>query len=391
MKLVHVSTVPQSLWFVSGQPAYMRKQGIHTYAVSSPGEMLTEFGRLEGCPVYGVEMPRRITPFQDIGSLGRLWRYLRGLQPQIVHAHTPKGGLLGMAAARLARVPVRIYHMHGLPLLTATGLKRRLLIATERWSCRLATEILCVSPSVRTAAINLHLCHSSKIKVLLHGSCNGVDASQQFDPERMDREVRRVTRQRFGIPADALVVGFIGRLAKAKGLVELEAAWRVLREAHSNLYLMLVGPEEPGDPPPAAVLSRFRSDRRVCFAGEDWNTPPLYRAMDVLVLPTHREGFPVVLLEAAAMALSVVATRVTGCQDAVQDGVTGTLVEPYDPDALASGIQHYLCNPLLRQRHGRAARARVLRDFTQEAMRVATYKEYVCALESQGIPLPDLG
>lgn len=338
--------------------------------------------------MYGVEMPRRITPFQDIGSLGRLWRYLRGLQPQIVHAHTPKGGLLGMAAARFARVPVRIYHMHGLPLLTATGLKRRLLMATERWSCRLATEILCVSPSVRTAAINLQLCRSWKIKVLLHGSCNGVDASQKFDPERIDHEVRTSTRQRLRIPADALVVGFIGRLAKAKGLVELEAAWRLLREAHPNLHLMLVGPEEPGDPPPAAVLTRFRSDRRVCVAGEDWNTPPLYRAMDVLVLPTHREGFPIVLLEAAAMALPIVATRVTGCQDAVQDGTTGTLVEPYDPDALAGGVHRYLRDPLLRQRHGGAARAWVLRDFNPEAMQRAMYEEYVRALESRGLSKP---
>ncbi|MBX3234783.1 MAG: glycosyltransferase family 4 protein [Nitrospiraceae bacterium] len=388
MKLVHITTVPQSLRFVSGQPAFMRAHGIDTHAVSSPGEVLAEFGRSEGCPVYGVEMPRRITPLQDVGALRRLWRYLRRLQPQIVHAHTPKGGLLGMLAARLARVPIRVYHMHGLPFLTATGLKRRLLMITERWSCRLATDILCVSPSVRAAAISLRLCPPSKIKVLLRGSCNGVDAAQQFNPERAGSDVRASTRRRLGIPVDALVIGFIGRLAKAKGLVELEAAWRLLREAYPTLHLMLVGPEEPNDPPPAAVLARLRSDRRVCVVGEDWNTPPLYRAMDILVLPTHREGFPVVLLEAASMALPIVATRVTGCQDAVQDGLTGTLVAPYAAEVLAGGVHRYLRDPLLRQRHGEAARAWVLQDFNPKAMCRAIYEEYVQALESRGLDTP---
>ncbi len=388
MRLVHIMTVPQSLRFVSGQVGYMRARGVETHAVSSPGPALAEFGRHEECHVYAVEMPRRITPLQDCLALWRLCRYLRTIRPQIVHAHTPKGGLLGMLAARLAGVPVRIYHMHGLPLVTASGFRRKLLMATEAVSCRVASQVLCVSRSVRAMAVSLGLSPAEKIQVLLQGSCNGIDATTAFNPNLMDPLVRHDTRARYGIPADATVIGFVGRLALAKGLVELAEAWDRLRLEYPALHLLLIGPDEPGDPPPAEVLERFRCDPRVHMRGENWDTPPLYMAMDILALPTHREGFPVVLLEAAAMALAIVATRVTGCVDAVQDDVTGILVEGHNGEALAAGLRRYLDDPGLRQRHGAAARTWILREFSDKDMRVAIHQEYVRYLGEKGLVVP---
>ena len=386
--LIHVTTVPQSLRFVAGQAAYMRTKGFESHAVSSPGPFLTQFATEESVPVYAVSMARRITPFRDLAALVRLWRLFRTLRPHIVHAHTPKGGLLGMLAARLAGVPVRIYHMHGLPFITATGLRRRILMATEAVSCRLASQVLCVSRSVRSLAVDLRLSPPEKIQVLLRGSCNGIDAETEFNPDRLNSLVRNEVRHRYGIPPDATVVGFVGRLARAKGLVELSDAWGILRNEHLDLHLLLIGPEEPGDPPPPGLLKQLRADPRVHFGGENWDTPPLYRAMDILVLPTHREGFPIVLLEAAAMELPIVATRVTGCLDAVQDDITGTLVPAYDPEALAGGLQRYMCDPVLRRRHGAAARVRVRCEFSSEAMREAIYQEYIRWLEAMGLVMP---
>ncbi len=383
--LVHVTTVPLSLRFVAGQAAYMRMKGFESHAVSSPGAALTQFATEESVTVYPVSMARRITPLRDLVALFQLWSLFRRLHPHIVHAHTPKGGLLGMIAARLAGVPVRIYHMHGLPFITATGLTRRLLMATEMVSCRVASQVLCVSRSVQSLAVALQLSPPGKIHVLLHGSCNGIDAGSTFNPERLNTSERNETRCRYGIPPDATVIGFVGRLARAKGLIELSDAWRILRNEHPDLYLLLIGPEEPGDPPPPGLLEELREDPRVKFAGENWNTPPLYQAMDVLVLPTHREGFPIVLLEAAAMALPIVATRVTGCLDAVLDGVTGTLVSAYDPTALAVGLGRYAGDPALRLRHGAAARAWVLRDFSAKAMHDAIYHKYVSWLADEGV------
>ena len=383
--LIHVTTVPQSLRFVAGQAAYMRAKGFESHAVSSPGASLTQFAIEESVTVHPVSMARRITPLRDLVALFQLWRLFRALRPHIVHAHTPKGGLLGMLAARLARVPVRIYHMHGLPFITATGLTRRILMATERVSCQMASQVLCVSRSVRSMAVDLDLSPPEKIHVLLEGSCNGVDAETEFNPDRLNPSVPDDTRRRYGIPSVATVIGFVGRFARAKGLVELSGAWGTLRNEHSDLHLLLIGPEEPGDPPPPGLLERLREDPRVHFVGENWDTPPLYSAMDILVLPTHREGFPIVLLEAAAMALPIVATRVTGCIDAVQDGVTGMLVPPYDAASLAGAFRMYLHDGELRRRHGAAARDRVLREFRPEEIWQAVYQEYVQCLFRKGV------
>ncbi|HEX6039714.1 glycosyltransferase, partial [Longimicrobium sp.] len=326
IRLVHLTTIPMSLTFLRGQPGYLAGRGVEVTAVSSPDPELAEFGAREGVPVHGVRMLRRISPLHDLAALSRIVRVLRRVRPHIVHAHTPKGGLLGMIGAWAARVPVRVYHMRGLPLTTATGGKRRLLRATERVSCRLAHRVLCVSPSLRDVALAEGLCPPEKITVPAGGSGQGVDAAGRFDPARLPAGTRASVRADFGIPADATVVGFVGRVVRDKGVAELAEAWAALRAEFPGARLLLVGPFEPQDPLPAETEGALRGDPSVVLAGEDWDTPRLYAAMDVVVLPSYREGFPNVPLEAAAMELPVVSTRVPGCVDAVADGETGTLV-----------------------------------------------------------------
>jgi glycosyltransferase involved in cell wall biosynthesis len=376
-RLVHVTTVPESLGFFHGQIGYLKARGVEVWAISSPGERLDQFGADEGIPVHGLEMARRITPLRDLAATVRLWRWLRKVRPDIVDAHTPKGGLLGMTASWLARVPARVYHMHGLPLMTATGVKRRLLRWAEVVSCLLAHKVFCVSASLREVAIDEGLCRPEKIAVLCHGSINGVAAESTFDPARLDAvAARRNTRARFGIPADAAVIGFVGRVVRDKGLVELAAAWQVLSAEHPELHLLVVGPFESQDPVPADTAELLRTDPRIHLAGADFDTPPLYSAMDVVALPTYREGFGIVAIEAAAMELPVVATDVPGCVDAVQAGVTGTLIPARDAAALATALRRYLLDAELRRRHGRAGRQRVLRKFRQEDIWAALHAEY---------------
>jgi glycosyltransferase involved in cell wall biosynthesis len=280
---------------------------------------------------------------------------------------------------------VRIYHMRGLPLMGATGVKRRLLWSTEWIACRLAHRVFCVSHSVRREAVDAGICPPEKIRVLLGGSGNGVDATDRFDPDARGEEARRLTRTRFGIPASAPVIGFVGRIVRDKGVVELAGAWRELRERYAHLHLLLVGPFEPQDPVPAETERLLRADPRVHLAGMDWDTPPLYAAMDVVALPTYREGFPNVPLEAAAMRLPVVATRIPGCVDAVADGRTGLLVPPRDPAALRDALVRYLDDPELRLLHGAAGRERVLREFRQEGIWEALHAEYRRLLAEHGL------
>ncbi|HEY9670762.1 MAG TPA: glycosyltransferase family 4 protein [Waterburya sp.] len=388
VKLLHVTTVPETLNFLRGQVEYMKRRGFEVHALSSPGEFLQQFGDREQVTVHAIAMPRRITPLQDLIAVFHLWQCLRRIRPQIVHASTPKGGLLGIISAWLAGVPVRIYHMRGLPLMTATGYKRFLLWWSEKVSCLLAHQIICVSHSLRDVALSEGLCPASKIKVLLGGSSNGIDALGRYNPTRFDASVGQKTRRQYGIPADALVVGFVGRLVRDKGITELVDAWNVLREEFPKLHLLVVGPFEPQDPVPPEAEQVLRNDERIHLTGIIHNTSPLYAAMDILTLPTYREGFPNTPLEAAAMQLPIVTTRIPGCIDAVQDGVTGMLVPPRNAQALAEAIRTYLNNPELRRQHGQAGRDRVLISFRQEAIWDAFYQEYMRLLQEKGLSIP---
>lgn len=383
VRVVHVATVPMSLSFLRGQVRYMKARSFDIHAISSEGPELEAFGASEDVEVRAINMPRRITPGSDLKAVLNILRELRRLRPAIVHAHTPKGGLLGMIAAWLHDAPVRVYHMRGLPLMGATGLRRFLLWATEWMSCRLAHQVLCVSHSLREVAVDAGVCPGAKIKVLLGGSGNGVDAAGRFNPETVGPETRGETRTRLGLPANALVIGFVGRVVRDKGVVELAAAWRELREQYPHLHLLIVGPWEREDAVPAETEVLLAEDPRVRVTRNDWNTPPLYMAMDLVALPTYREGFPNVPLEAAAMRLPVVATRIPGCIDAVKDRETGLLVPPRDAAALANALRRYLEDSDLRQRHGSTAREWVLREFCQERVWDALHDEYRRLLAEQ--------
>jgi glycosyltransferase involved in cell wall biosynthesis len=253
---------------------------------------------------------------------------------------------------------------------------------SERIACSFAHQVLCVSVSVSQVAVNAGLCAQNKMGVLAKGTINGVDAAQRFNGACMPLALREETRRRYQIPSDALVLGFIGRMVRSKGIIELAGAWATLRQEFPELRLLLVGPYERQDPIPPAIDQQLRNDARVHLIGEEWNIPPLYAAMDVFVLPTYREGFPSVLLEAASMKIPVVATRVPGCIDAVQDGATGMLVPPYDAASLAGAVRMYLRDPELRACHGAAARERVLREFRPEQIWQAIHQEYVRCLKS---------
>jgi glycosyltransferase involved in cell wall biosynthesis len=223
--------------------------------------------------------------------------------------------------------------------------------------------------------------------VLGGGTINGVDAIGRFNPANLAPNVRHQIRTAHGIPEHALVVGFVGRVVRDKGMADLVDAWAALRARFPSLHLLVVGPLESGDPIPEDTRRVLTTDTRIHLTGLEWDTPPLYAAMDLVVLPSYREGFPTVPLEAAAMELPVVSTRVPGCVDAVLEGRTGMLAEPHHVATLTELIAGYLSDPDLRRRHGQAGREWVLRDFKQEVIWQAVWGEYVRLLNEVGMPL----
>lgn len=385
IKLIHITTVPQSLNFFRGQVGFLKAKGFNVHVISSPGRFLNRFGQREQVPVYAVEMPRYITLWRDLVAVGKIWRLLLRIKPHIVHGHTPKGGLLAMIGAWLARVPVRIYHIHGMPFMTATGYKRILLLHTEKVSCLLAHRVLCVSNSIREFAVTKSVCYAGKIEVPFNGSINGVDAIDQFNPRKLDENGGKSVSRNFKIPADTFVIGFVGRIVRDKGLIELAQAWKILRNKYPWLHLLIVGPFEPNDPVPPDVEELLHTDRRIHLTGYADELPTLYAAMNIVVLPTYREGFPIVPLEAAGMELPVIATSVPGCIDSIQDRVTGTLVPPLNYSALLEAIERYINNPEMRRQHGRAGRLRVLKYYRQEDLWAAMHNIYLSQLTINGM------
>ncbi len=385
-RITHVLTVPLTLVFFRGQVRFMQEHDFSIEIVSAPGPLLDAFGAQEKVSTWPLPMRRQITPWQDTHTVRALWNRLRQTSPHIVHGHTPKGGLVAMIAAWLAKVPVRIYHVRGLPFETAQGWQRTLLRTTERISCLLATHVLCNSTSNREVLIRARICPPDKVQVLGHGSSNGVDATGRFDPDSYSATDTQALRAQLGIPASARVCGFIGRLVRDKGILELAEAWTHLRTDFPDLHLLLVGPFEERDAIPDAVRASLENDPRVHLTGMVDDPARYYALLDVLAFPSHREGFPNVLLEAAAMRVPVVAARSSGNIDAVVEDRTGLLVAAGDAATLADAIRCYLNTPALGSAHGEAARQRVLNMFQPVHVWNALLAAYRAAL-SQVPPL----
>jgi glycosyltransferase involved in cell wall biosynthesis len=332
-------------------------------------------------------MKREISPLADLRSLIRLAALLRRIRPAICNAGTPKAGLLVGLAARMTRVPCRIYTLRGLRLETAKGVTRMLLTATEKLACSCAHRVVCVSPSLRQRVIDLGLAPPSKTIVLGAGSSNGVDISRfETTPEKTALAALRDT---LGIQTHQPVIGFAGRLTRDKGIPELLTAFELIRQRMPESVLLLVGDYESGDPVPAEIRQRIESNPAICRVAFTSQLELYYHLMTVFVLPTHREGFPNTVLEAQAAQLPVVTTTATGAVDAIEDGVTGLLTPVGDAAKLADGILAMLSDPMKRQSMGHLGRARVLRQFSNHAVWQSLASLYSSMLRERGYAVPE--
>jgi glycosyltransferase involved in cell wall biosynthesis len=377
IQIVFITTVPETAHsFLNQQIRFFTAHGFEVRTVSSPvsGQVLEKLELRQ--VTHEVAMKRAMSPFHDLIAIARLWRLLRRLQPEIVHTHTPKAGFLGIIAARLAGVPIRIYTVNGLAILTQPFWARPLLAVSESLACRLATRVLCVSRSVRRFMIASGFCPRDRCRTLGDGGSHGVD-TERFDPAVHGPLDRAGVRAQCGIPDDAMVLGFVGRIIPEKGIAELALAWKTLRTEFLDLKLLLCGYCEPAHPLAPGVIEEFRSDPRVHFTmGRVTDMPSIYASMDICVLPSYREGLTNVALECAAMQVPIVSTRVPGCADAIRNGITGLLVKPRDSEALTRALRQLIQNSDLRKRMGVAARSWVCRRFSEVRVSGLLLEEY---------------
>lgn len=312
---------------------------------------------LEGIPARVIPLPiaRRIAPLADLKVLFRLIEIFRRERFDLVHSVTPKAGLLAALAGAFAQVPARLHTFTGQVWATRRGAGRLLLKALDRVTATLATGVLADSASQRDFLIAEGVVAAAKVRVLCQGSVNGVDAAR-FRPDPAARERVRAEAE---VPAGAVLFLFLGRLARDKGLLDLAHAFSTLE----GDWLMLVGPDEDG------IAGEIRAAcgaaaARLRVLGSTDAPERFMAAADVLVLPSYREGFGSVILEAAAAGVPAIGARIYGITDAVADGVTGYLVAPREPAALAARMRELAGSAELRRAMGQAARERALRDFS---------------------------
>ncbi len=381
-------TSPLTCLVLGGRLRTLREAGFRVTLVSSSGKLLTRTAAQEGVESIAIPMRREMAPLSDLWSLLRLCWLLYRLKPDMTEFSTPKAGLLGSVAAMLCGVPSRVYLLRGLRLETSTGLKRRVLLAAERLASACSHAVLCNSESLRKQALALRVAPEAKLRLLGSGSSGGVDV-ERFSPGPGS------LRARIGLPPDAPVVGFVGRLTRDKGLPELVEAFDAILAAKPQAHLLLVGWFDDSDDAIGRDLrTRIRNHPRIHMTGYVADTAPYYRAMDVMVLPTWREGFPNVVLEAAASGIPVVTTLCTGSRDSVVPEVTGLLIPPGYPAAIREAVLQLLGNPKRCCRMGKAARAWVLKNYVKGRVLGLTVHCYISLFEqnhpidTRRVPVP---
>lgn len=365
-KVLHIITVSFVInHFFGKQFVYLKnKKGNEYHLGCSPSSELLELAEgLEYIP-FEVEVTRSISPIKDIMAIWKIYKYIKKKKITKVVGHTPKGGMVAMIASFFADVSERIYFRHGIIYETSSGFKRVLLKSIDRLTGSLATKVICVSQSVKKISEEDKLNNRSKNLVLGLGTCNGIDTEGKFNPNKLDKDFIQKLRSKLGINKEDKIIGYVGRLVKDKGIDDLLLAWEIVKVNYPNSKLLLVGPIEERDSISEYSKRTISENKSIIFTDFVVNSSPYFSLMDVFILPTYREGFPTVVLEASSMNLPIIITKATGCEEAILENETGLFISN-DPKNIADKIMLYLNNYEVAIQHGKKGRLFVQENFEQ--------------------------
>lgn len=364
-KIVHIVSVSFSIpYFFGEQIPYFNKKGFSFSVICSPSSNLEEFSQKFEFDSVEVEIKREINIFSDIRAIFEIFFYLRREKVETVIAHSPKGGLVGMIAAKIAGVPKRIFFRHGLPFETQKGIKRGILILCEKICGLFASKVVSVSPSILKQSEKFKLNAGYKNLILNKGTCNGVN-TKWFDMDSVDKEIINSLKDQIGIDKNDIVYGFVGRVSKDKGVLQLLDAWREFSNEVKNAKLLIIGPIDTRDPIGENFIEEVNHFKNVIYLGEKADVKNYYSIMDVFVLPSFREGFPTVVLEASAMKVPIITTKVTGCIDSIKDNFTGIFTD-INANSINEALKFYYLNPCIRKMHGENGYQFIKQNFDQD-------------------------
>lgn len=365
LRVLHVVTISFTLpYFIGNQFKYFKEKGVDYFVVASPSSHFLAYADEMSFKPFPIIISRTFSPIQDFKSILAVRKVILENKIDLVIGHTPKGGLIAMIAAYISGLRNSVYVRHGIMFETSKGLKRILLIAVEKLTGALAKKVVCVSPSILKISNKKNLSRHSKNFLLGRGTCNGINGSR-FNRLNIPTSTINDLKLHYDIQPNELIVGFVGRIVNDKGINELYEAWQIVKKKLANVKLMLVGPFEERDGIPSDLKAKIIADKTIICTGLINDAAPFYALMNVFVLPSYREGFPTVVLEASAMELPILTTRVTGCQDAIVHQESGMFIS-FEPNDIAQKIIDYLLNKTLANQHGKNGRKFVLENFEEK-------------------------
>ena len=375
-KLIRITTVPLSLEkLLEGQLNFMQSY-YDVIAISSDEERLKKLGKTIGVNTFPIEMTREITPGKDLKAVWKLYRFFKKEKPLIVHTHTPKAGIAGMLAAKMAGVPIRLHTVAGLPLLEADGMTRKILEFVEKLTYASATMVYPNSKKILEFLVNENFASPEKFKIIGKGSSNGIDTTY-FDPSSYPHQERVNRRKTLGIQEKDVVFVFVGRLVKDKGINELVEAFEQLNQSHPNTSLLLVGPfEQDLDPVKESTLQKINDHKKIVEVGYQDDVRPFFACADILAFPSYREGFPNVVMQAGAMGLPAIVTNINGCNEIIEEGSNGTIIPVRDKGALYQAMEDLVVKFEKREILSRNARIAITENYEREQIWESLLAEY---------------
>ena len=376
-KLVRITTVPMSLkHLLKGQMSFMSKNGFDVIMISSEGKGLNDVIKNEKCRHFIIPLTREITPLRDIIATFSLYRLLLLEKPDIVHTHTPKAGIVGMLASFLAKVPVRLHTVAGLPLLEAKGLKRLILNLVERLTYKFSTKVYPNSYGLKDIILKNKFTKEDKLCVIGNGSSNGIDTSF-FDPKLVSSEKKKSIRSKLGIKKNDFVFIFVGRLVTDKGINELVEAFNELCLQLENIKLLLVGPSEDNlDPLSEKTKLSISNHNKIISVGYQVDVRPFFAVSHLLVFPSYREGFPNVVMQSGAMGLPSIVTDINGCNEIIKADYNGVIVPVKDTKSLKNAMLRIYQDKEFHLKCSKKSRSVIVNNYEQKLYWKALLNEY---------------
>ncbi len=366
-KLIRITTVPMALrYLLPGQMKFMKENGFDVIMISAGGAELKDVIKDEQCRHIIVPMTRKITPLKDINCLIELIKIFRKEKPDIVHTHTPKAGLLGMLAAKLCGVKIRIHTVAGMPLMVEKGFKLRLLTFVEKLTYKAANHIWPNSGSLYSYIVEHKFTSVKKLQIIGKGSTNGIN-TKRFNKNVLDEKIIMEVKTSINFSEKFIYLLCIGRLVADKGIVELVNAFALLQKKHPNLKLILTGDfEEELDPLPAGIIQQIQTNPNIIHIKWTQQVEYYMHIAGYFVFPSHREGFPNVLLQAGAMQLPIICSRIAGNIDIVTHQQTGLIFEKADEQQMETQIEYAINNPQQMQAMALKLEQIITKDYRRE-------------------------